>query len=53
MLNFFICMNFIGFHKYYIDVLSAKDILAINNLLTKSWLIKCLMNSNTYNHNNI
>ena len=32
-------MNFICFHKYYIDVLSTKDILAINNLLFKSWLI--------------
>ena len=29
------------------------DILVINNLLTKSSLIKWPMNSNTYNHNNI
>ena len=41
------------FHKYYIDVLSTEDILEINNLLTKSRLIKCLINNNTYNHKNI
>ena len=33
-------MNFfIRFYKYYTDVLSTKDILAIINLLTKSWII--------------
>ena len=26
MSHLFICMNFIRFHKYYIDVLSTKDI---------------------------
>ena len=31
----------------------AGDTLAINNSLTKSWLMKWLMNSNTFNHNNI
>ena len=36
MSHLFICMNFIHFQKYYKDVLSTKDILSINNLLTKS-----------------
>ena len=33
---------------YYIDVLLTEDILAINNLSTKSRLIKCLIDSNIY-----
>ena len=53
MSHLFIYMNYIRFHKYYIHVLSTKDILAIKNILTTSWLIKCLINTNTYNHNNI
>ena len=36
MSHLFICMKFIRFHKYYIHVLSTKDILAINNLLSKT-----------------
>ena len=51
MSHLFISMNFVRFHKYYIDVISTKDISAINNLLTPSGLIKCLMNSNTYSRN--
>ena len=33
---------FIRFYKYYTDVLLTKDILVINNLLTKSWIIDSL-----------
>ena len=42
MSHLFISMNFIRFHKYYADVLSTKDILAINNLLAKSWITNIL-----------
>ena len=48
----FICMNLFAYTFMIISVLLAKNILAMNNLLTKS-TSKCFMNSNIYNHNKI
>ena len=49
----FICVPFYEYQGIEKINIFAGDILAINNLLTKAWLIKWFMNSNTYNHNNI